>query len=281
MHAKELKKKVIDNIIHLYEEREANNIAALLIEEKYGKFFLRENLVVTKVMEQEVDSYILRLQNNEPVQYIIEKCFFYGETFLVTPAVLIPRPETEELLEIILLNNTSTKKSVLDIGTGSGCIPIILKKHKKEWGISSVDISEDALQVARQNALNNQTEINFIHQDILKFENRVWPKYDIIVSNPPYVSEADKILMHKNVLDHEPHLALFVPESDPLLFYRIISIFASEHLSENGHLYFEIAENMSAEIQELLAQEGFRNIQIMKDMQGKARFIFAEKNKHF
>lgn len=224
-----------------------------------------------------LEDILKRLQNGEPVQYIIGKAFFYNSEFIVTPATLIPRPETEELVQWILddaRQHSASELSILDIGTGTGCIAISLKKELPKASVSALDVSPDALIVARENARLIDADVNFIEDNILashayKDEN----KLDIIVSNPPYVTPADKEQMHRNVTDFEPHTALFVPENDPLLFYKAIADFALEHLIESGLLYFEINESYGAETAAMLDAKGFKDIVLRKDLPGRDRMV--------
>jgi release factor glutamine methyltransferase len=229
------------------------------------------------VLQQELSSSILmELKTGKPLQYILGYTEFYGLKFVVNPAVLIPRPETEELVEWIL-NSVDPKKqfSILDIGTGSGCIPISLKKNLHNASISAIDISPEALQIARINAELNEVDIDFIEADILKDLQPITHKLQLIVSNPPYVTPADKTQMHLNVVDFEPHNALFVPQEDPLLFYKAIADFALINLTPGGLLFLEINESYGQETKYLLSSKGFKNIELKKDMSGKDRMIKA------
>ena len=230
---------------------------------------------------------LLRLQTGEPVQYILGETEFYGLPFKVNPSVLIPRPETEELVEWILEtfgglfaeNSEHFTGSILDIGTGSGCIAISIKKNLPNAKVSAVDISESALQTARENSGLNKTDIHFIHNDILNWQAQMakFDLYNLIVSNPPYVTLLDKKQMHANVTDHEPHSALFVPEDDPLLFYHTIADFALAKLPANGLLFFEINENYGPETVEMLRKKGFTDIILKQDMSGRDRMVKAAK----
>ena len=235
--------------------------------------------IATKQLEQEI-----------PIQYIIGKTEFFGLPFNVNKEVLIPRPETEELVEQVLKEVSLTKicktttdettnekqLKILDIGTGSGCIAISLKKQLPSSKISAMDVSDKALRVANKNALLNQVDINFIHQDILK-TNNLDKLYDVIVSNPPYVRELEKKEMKNNVLNNEPHLALFVDNKNPLLFYNKIAELAKNFLTKNGQLHFEINQYLGKETIKLLAEKGFKNIQLKKDIFGNDRIISAFK----
>ena len=235
------------------------------------------------------ETIISELKAEKPIQYITGEAWFYGLRFEVNENTLIPRPETEELVEWIVesqkskvesqklkVENLKIQKSnnltILDIGTGSGCIPIALKKEIPNADVSAIDVSEKALEMAHKNALDNQVEVNFILQDILETES-LDEKYDVIVSNPPYVRNLEKYEIKKNVLDYEPHLALFVNDSDALLFYRKIAQLALKSLAPNGKLFFEINQYLAKEMVELLEQLGFKNIELRKDFMGNDRMI--------
>ncbi len=219
-----------------------------------------------------VEDYLQRLLAGEPIQYILGRAPFYGYTFAVNKHVLIPRPETEELVEWILEN--SCKKGqlkILDIGTGSGCIAITLALVCPQAAVTAIDISSQALDVARQNARQHRAEITFLEADIFSWTTE--DNYDIIVSNPPYVMEAEKAQMAANVLEHEPHRALFVPDDDPLRFYRQITSFAYCHQQLGGELYFEVNERQAAAVELLLKEGGYKQVAIRQDLAGKDRFV--------
>jgi release factor glutamine methyltransferase len=219
------------------------------------------------------------LKTGKPVQYILGHTEFYGLLFNVNPSVLIPRPETEELVEWIIQSVKGSSTPVhhlLDIGTGSGCIAITLNQHLTYLKVFAIDISTETLQTAKDNADLNYVDINFIKADILNLDPAIQlPQFDIIVSNPPYVTLTDKAQMHQNVTSFEPHTALFVPEHDPLLFYRAIADFAKERLTDNGQLYFEINESYGKETVELLAGKGFTDIELRQDLSGRDRMVKA------
>jgi release factor glutamine methyltransferase len=225
---------------------------------------------------QKIEDIVVRLKKNEPIQYILGTTEFYGLTLSVTPDVLIPRPETEELVEWILLENDENRLSILDIGTGSGCIPVALAKKMPNANVFAWDISEKALEVASGNAKRNNVNVCFSKQDVFaSFSSEI--VYDIIVSNPPYVLENEKNKMENNVLDFEPHIALFVPNNNPLLFYERIADIAIESLTSNGKLYFEINREKGDTIVEMLQQKGFTDIELRKDISGNERMIRAKK----
>jgi len=215
---------------------------------------------------------VAELKTQKPIQYILGETEFYGLKFKVNKHTLIPRPETEELVDWILKENFS---SALDVGTGSGCIPIALAKNTNSK-VLAIDISEDALLIAEENAKNNKVEIDFILQDILQTNSL--PKIDLIVSNPPYVLNSEKAKMQANVLDFEPELALFVEDENPLIFYKKIADLAFGALNDNGKLFFEINEQFGNETIEMLTDIGFVNIELKKDMNDKDRMIKAIKN---
>ncbi|MBC8046294.1 MAG: peptide chain release factor N(5)-glutamine methyltransferase [Fimbriimonadaceae bacterium] len=273
MQTSEAIKIITASIINIYDEREAGNIARYLIEEKYGKQYVRENIILNDEQADQIKSIIERLRIHEPIQYIIGEAWFYGLKYKVNNDVLIPRPETEELVELIIKENNSGDNKILDIGSGSGCIAITLKKHLPASQIISIDISEQALQIAKLNATIHNTEIQFIKANILNANGMNLSEFTLIVSNPPYVDPAEKNTLQKNVLDFEPHLALFGNAGDPFIFYKKICAFAKTKLINNGKLYFEIPENRGAEIASILQKNNFIDISIKKDMQQKERIV--------
>jgi len=214
----------------------------------------------------------------EPIQYILEECEFYGLPFYVNSSVLIPRPETEELVEWIISDHSNRNGNLLDIGSGSGCIAVSIANFLKSFSVSAVDVSGSALAVARRNAERNNCQVQFMQADILKPENNCFDgAFDVIVSNPPYVREKEKQQMSQNVLGYEPHLALFVPDEDPLLFYKAIALFGKRRLKTEGKLYLEINEGLGKESVTLLACLGYRDIILRKDIFGRDRMIRAMK----
>ncbi|CAI8348993.1 MAG TPA: peptide chain release factor N(5)-glutamine methyltransferase [Flavobacteriaceae bacterium] len=221
---------------------------------------------------------LLRLKKQQPIQYIVGHTEFYGLTFKVNKHTLIPRPETEQLVDWIISNHKhqGSGLEILDIGTGSGCIAVALAKNFSKASISGLDISEKALEVAQENAIKNQVLVSFCQKDILE-TTALEKKYDVVVSNPPYVRQLEKKAMSANVLDNEPGGALFVPNEDPLLFYRKIAQLALVSLQEKGWLYFEINEYLSNEMDALLNEIGFVNIEIKKDFRAVPRMIKCQK----
>jgi release factor glutamine methyltransferase len=269
-----------------YDGKEIRQFLYILFDEWKGWSKARVHLNQEELLsKKEVARFYLALEElkkHKPIQYITGRTYFHGLELLVAPAVLIPRPETEELVEIIIRENTNRKHeefSILDIGTGSGCIAVSLKKNFPHAAVSALDNSADALLLAGKNADRNGCDIRFVLYDILqKKEQSGFRELDTIVSNPPYVRESEKTEMYKNVLDYEPFDAIFVPDNDPLVYYKAISDFASAHLKPNGLLYLEINERFGPEMRSLLITKKFNNVEVIKDINGKDRFIRAEAN---
>lgn len=265
----------------IYEEREAANITDWILESLTGLSrsarLVKANEPLSADQEGRLAGFIPDLLRHRPVQYVLEEAWFHGLRFYVNENVLIPRPETEELVEWIIEEHKDVAAlTILDIGTGSGCIPISLKKALPQATVLSCDVSEGALEVARKNAKDLDAAIHFLHQDIL--DQQLWstlPAVDIIVSNPPYIPEKDKSTMHANVLDHEPHLALFVSNEDPLTFYEAIANLALQKLDTNGSVYAEIHEDLGSATLALFQMKGFGRAAVRKDMQNKERMIKA------
>ena len=314
-HVKSITAFFREELAGLYSTEEIENFCFYSFEHFLG--FTRSDLTL-KAMETVNESELLkfndlvkRLKCEEPIQYILGEAWFYGLKFKVNKNVLIPRPETEELVEWIVKDvrtqesgvrsqKSKDKKSfwILDIGTGSGCIAIALKKELPRVDVFAMDVSATALVVAKENAALNNVAVNFVEADILQLSHPatvklpppitigtqipLFPqipefKFDIIVSNPPYVLSSEKQTMSKNVLGYEPHLALFVEDTDPLLFYKSIIDFAEIKLEKNGKLFFEINETMAHEVKELLLKHNFKGVEIRKDLNGKERMIKAER----
>lgn len=260
-----------------YDKNEIRNFISILALHHLGytKVDCMMNATVALADEDALffeESLQLLLQHI-PIQQIVGETEFYGLAFKVTKDVLIPRPETEELVQWILTDIQKRDINILDIGTGSGCIPITLKNNCIQAKVSSWDVSEAALLVAKHNAEINNVEVNFEKHDVLQWNGALAEPLDIIVSNPPYIRELEKSWMHKNVLDHEPHLALFVSDNDPLIFYRKIAHIAMKELKIGGALYFEINEALGKEMVDLLETIGFKDIELRKDLFGKDRMI--------
>lgn len=278
MPIKEIFSYIIHSLKGIYEEREAQSIAFLLIaflyQMKRHDIVLNKEIIDNQYNKKKLDALIYRLQQYEPIQYVLGEAHFYGLNLIVTRAVLIPRPETEELVHLIIQENKHIPSlSILDIGTGSGCIPIALGKYLKNAQLHAVDISPEALLVAQKNAQRNEVPIMFHQLDVLSSNLNLLPSFDIIVSNPPYVREIEKEKMQANVLDYEPVQALFVPDNHPLLFYERIALLASKKLKRGGKLYFEINENFGTQVADLLLSLHFQGIKVFKDLQGKDRIV--------
>ena len=237
---------------------------------------IKKNETLDESFVNKFHSIIQRLQQNEPLQYILGETTFAGLQFKVNRSTLIPRPETEELVRWVT-GNTCSGMHVLDIGTGSGCIAVSIAHLCPQAVVCAIDIAQDTLETAQENALINQTDVTFMARDILHYDNYKWNSFDIIVSNPPYIRECEKKEMHKNVLEYEPARALFVNDTDPLLFYRTITEFGQHHLKPGGLLFFEINEAFGKETVDLLAQKGYKNIELRKDFFEKERMIKASK----
>ena len=283
MQLNQLKLEFINALQKTYPSTEIESFFYLLTE-AYLKMnrlevALNPNEKITENNKELFFKAIERLKNHEPIQYIIGNTEFYGLPFKVNRNVLIPRPETEELIEWIIqdIKKITEKNStfqILDIGTGSGCIPISLAKELPKANVSSIDISAKAIEMATLNAKINNVSVTFFQQDILKTE-KLAEKYEVIVSNPPYVRNLEKEQMQKNVLDYEPEIALYVDNEDPLIFYRKIAQLAKKSLTKNGALYFEINQYLGEELQELLQKEGFQQIELKKDIYENYRMCKA------
>ena len=268
--------EIIVSLQNIYDFNEASNFAVLLFSHLRGysradlhlnsneKLSINENLFLTDALE--------RLRHSEPIQYVIGECEFMGLIFNVNKNVLIPRPETEELVEWVLDEIKENNLSVLDIGTGSGCIACAIKKYALYSIVEAYDISDMALATAKKNAERNNVKIKFKNVDILNYHLKN-EKFDIIVSNPPYITEKEKKFIMPNVLDYEPHLALFVPDNQPFLFYEKIMDFSLKALKPNGKLFFEINEQYGTELVNLLESKGFKNIILKKDIAGRNRMV--------
>jgi len=271
----ELFQSLSGQLQELYSGQESESIVIWLFEEYMGKS--RTDLLKNTVLDHvpvELENAFKELLTGKPIQYVTGKAPFYGREFLVNVDVLIPRNETEELVHLILKENQNSQMRILDIGTGSGCIPITLALEMKQPEVYSLDISESALDVASQNASSLGANVVFQKCDILN-EQIPFKNLDIIVSNPPYVRISEKELMHDNVLKYEPHLALFVNDEDPLLFYRHIIQKARQVLNPNGRLYYEINEALGIAVSNLLKENGFKNIRIIKDLNNRDRIVSA------
>lgn len=279
-----LKKKYLKDLSAYYDKREAEQLLTILIEHFFG--VSRNQLIMDpdiRLSESEIlkiHMSVKELKKFKPVQYITGMVEFHDLVFKVSPDVLIPRPETEELVQIIAEREKGIGLVVLEIGTGSGCIPISLKSLLKNAIVHATDISASAISIAKENAKDNNLEVEFHNHDILHNDNIVdiigGPiSFDVIVSNPPYVTNDDKSKMHSNVIDYEPDNALFVPDNDPLLYYNAILKFTEKSLKKGGRIYFEINESLGSEMLVLVGKYGYSNVELLKDIRGKDRFIVA------
>ncbi len=262
----------------IYEDSEIDAFIVLCFEEllnlKRSDLLLNAEKTMSESELLKFNFAIKDLKKQKPLQYILGSADFYGLKFKVNGSVLIPRPETEELVDLIIKENKGKALRILDIGTGSGCIPVSLKKNLPISVVEAIDISEEALQVAKENAQANGVDVRFFQEDVLNPKNELKNlRYDIIVSNPPYIKESEKEAMHKNVLDHEPHLALFVYDTDALLFYKAIADHALQMLNPGGRIYFEINAEHGLETQQMLENKGFKNVVLIKDMSNKNRIL--------
>jgi release factor glutamine methyltransferase len=265
----------------IYPDTEINSFFRITAEEILGLTPVEIHLNMSAEIDEnkfaQINKIVDDLKHEKPIQYIIGHTEFYELKFLVNENVLIPRPETEELVHWIITDNRIDEPVIIDIGTGSGCIPVSLAKNINSADVKSIDISEDAIETATRNAKLNNVNVEFVNADILSYTNIDVAKADIVVSNPPYIRESEKRLMSNNVLDNEPHLALFVDDNDPLIFYKVIADFAISNLKKGGVLYLEINEAFGEETCNMLIEKGFSDCILRKDLFGKDRMIKAMK----
>ena len=284
MKIKEYRSYFIHELTPIFDEGEAESFFYLILENKHElkriDLALQPNLTFSADQIKVWNIILEQLKQEIPIQYLLGKTSFYGLDFDVNPAVLIPRPETEELVDWIIKSNVAAQASkiikILDIGTGSGCIAISLAKNIPDAQVFAIDVSAEALATAQKNAEINEVQVTFINKNILE-TTELEQQFDIIVSNPPYVRNLEKEEIKKNVLDNEPHLALFVQDNDALIFYRKIAELAQENLSENGQLFFEINQYLGQEMMELLEKMNFKNIELRKDIYGNYRMLLGTK----
>lgn len=276
--------KLMFQLFHYYDNSEAANIADLVLEHLTGRKRIdriaNKNVKLSTDMESRLHAYITQFEQGRPVQYILNESWFYGMKIYVDEQVLIPRPETEELVDWMLkMEKGKGIKKVADIGTGSGCIAIALKKNWIEAEVYACDVSTDALNIAAKNANYHHTPIDFLNLDVLN--SQCWnalPMLDLIVSNPPYIPLSEKTGMQQHVVKHEPSLALFVQDDDPLLFYRMIGLMGKNKLAPNGTIYVEAHEDFALRTAELFNTQGYVDVEVKKDMQGKQRMIRARRD---
>lgn len=264
----------------IYPPEEAKALSMLVCCDMLGldalDIYMGKDIILSECKQRELENIIFRLQKNEPIQYIRGFTEFCGRKFKVAPGVLIPRPETAELVELIIKENPDARH-LLDIGTGSGCIAISLDKSLPDAKVEAWDVSEDALSIARVNNEAMNARVVFQQKDVLTAETTKTPMYDVIVSNPPYVTEAEKREMEANVLEWEPELALFVPNEDPLRFYRRIALLGREILLPGGKLYFEINQAYGRETAHILEMNQYHEVRVIKDIFGKERIVTANR----
>ena len=281
MNYSQIKKIFHQQLKEIYIENEIDSLFFIALEYVTSiskiEYILQKEEEISEEKLIKLKFILEKLTKNKPVQYITRKAYFYGLNFYVNEKVLIPRQETNELVDWVLMSVTHSKPiKILDIGTGSGCIAITLKKNLPLSEVFAIDISNEAIQIAQKNANDNEVEINFLQKNILEI-NDLKSNFDIIISNPPYVRELEKLEMAPNVLDNEPHLALFVPDNNPLLFYEKITEIALKNLTEDGMLFFEINQYLSAETKKMIENKGFKNVTLRKDLQENYRMILAKK----
>ncbi len=281
MNYSQIKKIFHQQLKEIYIENEIDSLFFIALEYVTSiskiEYILQKEEEISEEKLIELKFILEELTKNKPIQYITKNAYFYGLNFYVNEKVLIPRQETNELVDWVLMSVTDSKPiKILDIGTGSGCIAITLKKNLPLSEVFAIDISNEAIQIAQKNANDNEVEINFLQKNILEI-NDLKSNFDIIISNPPYVRELEKLEMAPNVLDNEPHLALFVPDNNPLLFYEKITEIALKNLTEDGMLFFEINQYLSAETKKMIENKGFKNVTLRKDLQENYRMILAKK----
>ncbi len=271
--------QIIECLNELYPPEEIKSISKIICEDLLGidylSLYIDKDIILSDKQKQELNSILDRLQRFEPIQYIVEKVEFYGRTFFIAPGVLIPRTETEHLVDIIVKKETNAKR-ILDIGTGSGCIGITLAKEMANSYVEAWDVSDRALQIAKKNNLDLNGGVKIKRKDILK-DFLLDSSFDLIVSNPPYVTMKEREGMDPNVLDWEPGLALFVPDESPLMFYKRIAEIGMELLDPDGVLYFEINSLFGQQLVELLERLGYAEVELKQDFFQRDRFIRARK----
>lgn len=279
---KDIRSCLADELHEIYQEPEKNAIVSLIIMTLLGTSKLHQIYNSDQPVSNELSEKVFRicdeLKTGKPVQYVLGETAFYDCTIKLNSSVLIPRQETEELVHLIINENKNFTGEIIDFGTGSGCIAIALAANLKGANITGIDISPEALSLASGNAILNNVNIRFMLADILNFNTEKFGKAEIIVSNPPYIRQSEKKLMNRNVLDFEPHQALFVDNSDPLIFYREILKIAEKILNPGGRVYFEINEAMGSSMYDLMIEFGYKNAGIIKDINGKERFVKGTKN---
>jgi release factor glutamine methyltransferase len=263
-------------LIHLYTHDEIEILFKMILESIFNQTHLSNlnnelNLSQIKLFE----NYTQKLIQQIPIQYILGEAHFYGLKFKVNESVLIPRSETEELVQLVIKHAKNKVLEILEIGTGSGCIPIAIKRNSPQSKVFSIDISKKAIELAKENALLNRVEVVFVEDDALKLKSSKYILYDVIVSNPPYISMSEMKQMDKQVTDNEPHLALFVDDENTLIFYDKISDFALTNLKKDGFLFFEINQALAKETEKLISKKGFK-VEVLKDINANDRMLVAQ-----
>jgi release factor glutamine methyltransferase len=277
----DLEKQFIAELSDIYAREEAAMLCFLSVQHRFkwtkASYLLNKQEVISDADTTYFLDILSQLKTSKPIQYILGETEFYGRTFRVNPAVLIPRPETEELVKWVVETVSTKTPSLLDIGTGSGCIAISLKLELPEADVVALDISAAALALAQENAALHKAAVRLIKKDVLLMQpTDVASTFDVVVSNPPYIALFEKNSMKANVLANEPHVALFVPNTDPLIFYDRIAALAQEKLKPSGFLFFEINERFGTEVLALLVKKGFKHLELRKDLFGKDRMVKAQ-----
>ena len=268
--------EITKRINEIYSENESNSLASILVEKVFhlsqSQLLINDQMEIVKEKSAYLEQAIKRLLNHEPIQHIFGESEFFGRSFEVNKDVLIPRQETEELICLIVDDCKLVTPKILDIGTGSGCISCSLALEIENAVVHAVDISDKALVIAQRNSETLDAKVSFSKLDILN-ESLPFNEFGIVVSNPPYVLDSERVLMHQNVIDYDPHLALFVSDSDPLLFYKAISDKSKQTLKSGGKLYFEINEKFGSEVSDCLNKLGYKQVKVHQDLNGKDRFV--------
>lgn len=275
MHSKDLLNRIATELSTVYDREESMAIARYVSDYMAESKMLNPDAEVEQTEKTWLEEVLSRLKKSEPVQYVLGFAYFMGNRYVVNKDVLIPRPETEELLELVYKKSERGSFTAIDIGTGSGCIAVELSKKYPKARVYAVDVSERALAVASENSKNQNVQINFVSDDILHPAMEKYPTFDLIVSNPPYIASEEKEFMHANVLNFEPHLALFA--SNPLEFYEAIVRFAEKKLKSDGKIFLEINPVYAESTLEIYQRTGFSDIELVKDITGKQRFLFCRK----
>ncbi len=275
MRSKDLLNRIATELSTVYDREESMAIARFVSDYMVESKMLNPDAEVEQSEKIWLEEVLSRLKKSEPVQYVLGFAYFMGNRYVVNKDVLIPRPETEELLELVYKKSERGSFTAIDIGTGSGCIAVELSKKYPKARVYAVDVSERALAVASENSKNQNVQINFVSDDILHPAMEKYPTFDLIVSNPPYVAIDEKEFMHANVINYEPHLALFA--SNPLEFYEAIARFAEKKLKSEGKIFLEINPVYAESTLEIYQRTGFSDIELVKDITGKQRFLFCRK----